>query len=276
MLQTTIRTTVSTTPKSGSPIRVTPLRSSTKTGKRYERSAQVQIEIRQMLSLPESEWVTRAGDIQNETLVFLIRRTHCKNDGICGELLQKLQTRIATYARRFTQNLNGIDEEDLLLKLEIKIIELVLTEESSRKRDFLEVAFAQATNRLALDLLKQRDNSTEGHVEELMGDAADEHGAEALDRAIEFVADTRPSPEKALVDLLEENRRYELLLKACCAVDDRRGLEAVLRHYGDGIPITSKERGKRTLKREFRKDPRQIKYWISTAPAQMRAGVGIT
>jgi len=229
-----------------------------------------------MLSLPESDWMAQAGDLQNETLVFLIRRTHGMNNGVCGELLLKLQTRIATHAHRFTQNLNGIDEEELVLTLEMKIIELVLTQEPSRKRDFLEVAFAQSTNRLALDLLKRRDNSPAGHVVEMAGDGSDEAGEEAVERPIEFVADARPGPDKVLFALRDQNRDYELLWKACSAVDDPRHLEAAILHYSHDMPVTSKQRGKPNLKRHFRKDPRRIKYWISTALAQMRAGLGST
>jgi len=42
-----------------------------------------------------------------------------------------------------------------------------------------------------------------------------------------------------------------------------------------GTTCTFQQRGRRNLQRHFRKDPRQIKYWIATALKQMRAALGI-
>jgi hypothetical protein len=78
-----------------------------------------------------------------------------------------------------------------------------------------------------------------------------------------------------LLNLQDENRRHQLLRKACNAVKDRRHLEAVILHYGHGIPITSKQRGKPNLEHRFRQPPRKIKYWIAMGLEQMRAALGI-
>jgi len=40
-----------------------------------------------MLSLPQSRWIGEAENLQNETLVFLIRKTRHVNDDLCGGLL---------------------------------------------------------------------------------------------------------------------------------------------------------------------------------------------
>jgi len=95
MIHNTVRsvdtvTTLEITHKPRPPVRVPPLVSSTKDGKPYERPAHVQAEIRKMLSLPQSRWIGEAENLQNETLVFLIRKTRHVNDDLCGGLLTVL------------------------------------------------------------------------------------------------------------------------------------------------------------------------------------------
>src|SRR5262245_30965033 len=75
------------------------LASRKKDGRPYERSANVQAEIRRVLSLPQSNWATEAESLQNETLVFLIRRTHGADEELCGSLLEELRTRILDRVR---------------------------------------------------------------------------------------------------------------------------------------------------------------------------------
>jgi hypothetical protein len=132
--------TLSTTPILRRPVRITPLVSSTKDGKPYARPAHVQAKISKILSLPRSCWVEEAENLENETLVFLIRRTHGVNDDICGGLMEELRKRIVARTRRFAQNLDDFDEEQLISNVEIKVLELLLTKEASREHDFLEIA----------------------------------------------------------------------------------------------------------------------------------------
>ena len=80
--------------------------------------------------------------------MFLIRQTHRANEELCGGLLQELRKRIIGRARRFVQSLDDIAAEEIVLKVEIEILELVLTKGPSRKTDFLEIAFAQAIESL--------------------------------------------------------------------------------------------------------------------------------
>ena len=227
-----------------------------------------------MSSLSRSRWVAEAENLQNETLVFLIRRTHRVNDEVCGGLLVELCRRINERTRRFARDLDNVDEEELLSTVEIRVLELVLSEERSRKHDILEIAFAQAVDRLAQDLLKKQRNSPMFNPAEIAADCSDEDG-DRIERPIESAADFRPGPEDILLNLDDRIHRHRLLQKALKAVTDPRHLEAAILHYAYGVPITSTQRGTENLKRHFRKDPRQIRYWIATAMKQMREALGI-
>ena len=255
-------------------MRVPPLASSTADGKPYERSATVHAEICKMLSLPQSCWIREAENLQNETLIFLIRQTHHAEDELRGQLLEELRKRIMGRARRFVQSLDDLAAEEIVLNVEIEILEAVLTNGPSRKADYLEIAFAQAVERLTIDATRKHNNSPMGHRGEVVADATDEDG-DPIERPIEFIPDDRPNPEDTLLNLQRENRRHELLRRACDAVKDRRRLKAVILHYAHGWPITSKYRGKPNLSRHFRANPRQIKYWIATSLDEMRAALGI-
>src|SRR5438128_761344 len=77
-------TTISPAPNPRRSVRVPPLVSLTKDDQRYQRSALTEAEIDKMLLLGRSLWVAEAESLKNETLVFLIRRTHGVNDEVCG------------------------------------------------------------------------------------------------------------------------------------------------------------------------------------------------
>ena len=93
-------TTLTNTHKPRPPVRVPPLVSLTKDGKRYERPAHVEAEISQMLPLPQSRLIGEARNLQNETLVFFIRKTRQVDNHVCGGLLAELTKRIPDLAGR--------------------------------------------------------------------------------------------------------------------------------------------------------------------------------
>src|SRR6266481_1960639 len=91
--------------KSGSVTPVEPLKSLNRDGKRYERSATVQTELGRILALPEYDWIAEAGHLQNETLVFLMRKTRRGDPEVYGCLFQELITRMTRPARRWVWGL---------------------------------------------------------------------------------------------------------------------------------------------------------------------------
>jgi hypothetical protein len=268
-----ISTTVSR-PRKPRPLRVPALKSSTKDGKRYKRFAHNEGQITEMVSHPPSVWLEKAPDLRNETLVFLIRRTHGFNDIVCGGLMEELQERIKACAGRYTQSLDDVDEETVLLNVEIRILERVIlkTKTGSRKQEYLEVAFGQEIQRVTLAEIKKLKRTPSGLVDDFC--ETDDEGR-TVKRPIEYLLDDGPGPVDRLLNLDATNVRHQLLRKACEAVPDRDQLHSIVLHYAHEVPITTKERGKNSLVKLFRKKPRKIKYWLETGMAQMRAALGV-
>src|SRR5437667_1423457 len=84
----------------GSLAPVEPLTSKTADGKSYERSASVQAEITRTLAIHPLEWLRQAPDLQNETMVHLIRQSRDRDSDLIGHLMQVLSKRIHRLARR--------------------------------------------------------------------------------------------------------------------------------------------------------------------------------
>ena len=174
--------------------------------------------------------------------------------------------------------MDDYDEEQFVSDLEMQILELVLTKQRSREREILEVAFGRAMKNLALNQVEKFKNSTAGNIADIAVDYTNVDGTEEgdqVDRPIEFLTDATSGPENILLNLDMRKHRHRLLRKALKAVPNPRHREAVILHHAHGIPITSCQRGKKCLTRHFRKNARQIKYWIATAMKQMRAALRI-
>jgi len=259
------------------PVVIRPLVSSTRAGKRYLRPAHVQDEIRRILPMAREDCMRHAKDLQNETLVFFIRLTHESDDELCGELTKELSKRIRSRSCGFCQDLDDYDKEQFLNDVEIQVLAKVLAKEPTRGREYLEVAFGQAIKRLALDEFEKFRNSAAGNIAEIAIDSSDEewHGEEEVERPIEFLPAATPGPEDILLLADTTEERLQLLQKALDAVEDPRQREAAILHWGHGIPLHSYKRGTPSLTRRFRKDARQIRYWLTTAMRQMRAALGI-
>jgi len=266
-------TTLSTRHKPRPAVRVPPLVSSTTGGKRYERPAHVEAEISKMLSLPQSRWIGEAQNLENETLASLVRKTHLVNDDLCGGLLAELSKRIPALARRRIMDLDDVAAEELVMNVESEIFQVLLAKERSRDSDYLEIAFRQAIDRLTVEAIRKLGRSPMGHRCQIVANPKDEDSVGI--KQLEVIPDNGPSPVDTLLNLEADNRLHQLVHKACDAVEDGRHLKAAILHYGHGVPITSTRRGQKSLQREFRKHPRQIKYWIATALEQMRAALGV-
>jgi len=257
---------------------IPPLVCCNKSGHRYVRPAHIQAELRSIVPLDPSEWIGRAENFQNETLVCLIRLTHDGHPPVCGILIEELRRRITHRAEKFCCEMDEYDQEQFVSDVEMQVLELVLTKQPSKEREILEVAFGRAMRNLALNQLKKFKNSTAGNIADMAVDYTNVDGAEEGDevqRPIEFLPDATSGPENILLNLDMRKQRHRLLRKALKAVSNPRHREAVILHHAHDIPITSCQRGKKCLTRQFRKDARQIKYCITTAMKQMRAALGI-
>jgi len=164
------------------------------------------------------------------------------------------------------------DEEQFLSGVEIKVLDLVLTKDPSRKRDFLEVRFGLTLRHLVRKELARFRDSAARTVPFPAGYANidSEDGPTDVARQLGRLRDPAASPEEALLSHEAESGRLRRLRNALNKVTDPRHREAVILHYGHGLPIASSVRGKECLTRHFRKKPWQIKYWLRTAMKQMR------
>src|SRR5207302_9977238 len=98
----------------------------------------------------------------------------------------------------------GLDRsiaEDIVMKVEIAVLELVVKEDHSPNSDFLEVSLVQAVQRRTLDAIRNYKRSPMGRRGTVPAAVAiddnDEDGDE-IERPIEFVADGRPGPQDIL------------------------------------------------------------------------------
>jgi hypothetical protein len=259
--------------KSPSVTAVELLKSLNRDGKRYERSATVLTELGRILSLPQYDWIAEAEHLQNETLVFLIRKTRRGDPEVYGCLFQELITRITRHARRWVWGLDPTIAEEIVSKVEIDIMNLVLAQESSRKTEVLEVAFARAVKRRTVNAARNHKGSPMGRRGRIQADATDEDGDE-IERPIELVADDRPGPQTILLETEDEARRPELIRKLLDAVKHPQQREALDLHYLGGLPITSRDPGKTDLVRRLQATSGQIKHRIAAGLKAIRKAIG--
>jgi len=227
-----------------------------------------------LLGVPEANWLAEAEDLQNETLVFLVRRTRDAYPDLYAGLFRKFSKRLTRLARLPLRGLDRTTGQEIVLKVEIDIMVLVLAEKPSRKSEFLEVAFAQAVERRTVNLIEKHKNSPLGHHADILPGAMDEDGDD-IERPIELAPDDGPGPEEILLELWDEDLRDQLIQKVCDAVKDPQDLEAFLLHYRDGVPITSTDPAKENLVRDFQETEGQIKHRLSRTMKVIRRRLGV-
>ncbi|HEY2383262.1 MAG TPA: hypothetical protein VGK48_18965 [Terriglobia bacterium] len=253
--------------------RVPVLKAKTKDGRRYQRPPHVEAQNAEMLRLSESEWVARREGLENETLVFLILRTHRVNDTVCGVLTEELRERQDARVRRFTQQLDPVDEETVLMNVDTRVMQLLFTPTPGRKSAYLQARFAKEVGDLAIAEIKKLGNTPMGNIADF--DERTDEDVKKPKRPIEFVPDDGPGPNDFLLKLDARNTRHQLLRIACENVPDRRALRATVLYFGHDIPITSTRRGQKCLTRMYRKPAHEIRYWIDSTLARMRAALGV-
>ncbi len=260
---------------SGPLVRVEPLTSSTEDGKPYQRSATVEAELGRILRLPPAEWLAEAKQLQNESLVYLIRSIVRRsdligNEELFGYLVQELNDRTVEIASRWTSGFDEITAEEIQWKVEERVISLLTAKTVSRNTEFLEMAFVQAVEGFAINLADKYRRSVGRHA--VVDCELDDEGNE-IKRPIELAADNRPNPEATLLQALEDARQPELIQKAYAAVEDPRHLDAAIRFWGHGQPVRAKD-AEFDLERHFQVPARQIRYWLWSAMKAMRKAIG--
>jgi hypothetical protein len=246
-----------------------PLTQSTKKGKQYARFPDVEEEIRRMLGLDPASWDPEG--LKSETLVFLIRslvREPARHN-VLGRLFDHLGRRVVVITRDYTAMLPRAVRDEVEDQVRSRIVELLFTDKATRGSEFLEIAFREKVDALALNELRRAKRQLRSRQFGTL-DPGPESGARAdLDQSVE-VPDHRPGPED---ELLEREVR-ELLNKGLDAITDNRHRQAILLRFEHGWQIRDNDPSTPTLSTHFDVSPRQIQNWIKTAVSEMRKAMG--
>jgi hypothetical protein len=232
----------------------------------------VEAEIGRILTLPESDWIGTAADLRSETLVFLIRESRGGKTEVLGRLVRELSKRIISRVTYLTRELPPMAAEEVTLQVEMDVLELVLTGDSSRRGEYLEVSFGVSIRMRTSSVIEthaRRNSFLVGCLDDII--TYDDDG-EATERRLPLTAREWPNPETILLGKEEDDRRQVCVQKAYGAVSVRT-MEAVLLHYAYGWPLASKKPHKQNLARHFKSTASQMRYRIAKALKAMRTAV---
>ena len=236
----------------------------------YERWPDIEAENQRVSALNRCQWIDEAKHVPNETLLFMIRQIGRDDEEFLGTLLLEMSNRTVNISTRCAQHPDPIVVEQIARKVDLQILELVLSDKASKQLDFLEVAFSLAVERRTIDALRNHNRSAMGRRGQIFFHLDDQSGIESdeVERALEFAADGGHSPENVVL-------LRDFYQKACAAVKDARDLDAVILFHVHGWPVESKDPRKPDLAHYFDESPRQVRYRIEKAMDRMKHAVGI-
>jgi hypothetical protein len=239
------------------------LKSSTASGKNYQRTSTVDDQIQRVLRLHQSEWIREAPNLKTETIVFLMRLVRRADEQLFFEFFKELSARIVRIANRGASGYRLKPEvvQEIVEDVELKVLELVLADTACRKTDFLEVAFGRHVKCRALNRTRKHNNSVQAHLGfiEVPSDYDDSAADQAME-PLELTPDSRPSPEAIAI-------KNVLLDKAWAVIDDPRIVHALFLHYYENWPIEE-------LMQLFGATRRHVKYMLEKGLRQMRDAIG--
>jgi hypothetical protein len=256
-----------------STVEVRPLTSTNAAGIPYTRFEATEIQIGMMLLLLHPAWILAAPDLLAETLVYLIREIHGRDDELFGLLAAELSKRVYRIGGAFALGFDVITKEAILWRVEQQIFDLVLAETPSRQSEFLEIAFGQAVERRPNDAVEKHEASTWGRRGDVPGSPIGDDDGEEIDR-IEYAADGRPGQEATLLQREDVAVRRKWYRQARRAVKNPRDLEAVTLRYCEGWAITSSDPSVPTIVRHLNETEGKVRYRIDRAKKQMREALG--
>jgi len=245
-------------------------------GTPYTRRSDVADAIALAIALPKEQWVelaerSDAARLPSEVLVFLTRSAAATDKDVFSKLMWQLHLRIEKVAKRWARGFDRDTTEEVIERVQKKVIEIALTTPPSRQSDFLEVAFNRAVERYTINAVEKRRNaplplSPKEHY-------AFEDDGEDTERPTERVEDDSPQVEE-LVSLLQDRvRRGPLLRRAQAAVKDIRHYQAILLYHGFGWPYTSSDPSAPCLQEYFKVSERQIRNWIKDGMAAIQTAL---
>jgi hypothetical protein len=208
----------------------------------------------------------------SEAQIYFIRNSDPKSRAFYDRLFQQLAGRAGRVIHKAFRGLDRSDAKELAMQVESRVMQLILDTKPSPAAELLEIRFDQAVEAIAIDALRVYMRSPMGALRGQPAIQLEDEGAE-IERPLEVFLAGGPGPEDVLLVLREQERRHQLLRKACQAVPDRRHLKAAILHWGYDWPITSRNRNERSLTRHFGVSERQMHRWLDNAMKAMRAAL---
>jgi hypothetical protein len=249
--------------------RVAPLTTKNAAGELLVRPPFVDAAIAVAIPVPESERGRMISRMLTEPLIYFIRRTWRKSETVYAQLYKEISRRATGLFRANTRGLDWREAEDIIVRGEARIMELVLAKEPTAKSDFLEIAFTQMVEKEAYNLLRTYLRAPLGeHRGELS--VKDEDGKEIKRPWEAVVADDSLGPEDLLLHLNDRNERHRLLRRACAAVPNREQLKALIFIFGYDWPLTSADKNKPSIVRHFGVSERTAQRWKEEGMRAMR------
>ena len=252
--------------------RIKPLTSRKADGTAYEREDNVLDCIARYQGVPESVRISEAPRMPSEALMYFIRNTDSKSGAFYDRLFQQLSGRAGRVIHKTFRGLDPSDAKELSMQVQSQVMQLIIDTKPSPAAELFEIRFDQAVETTALQALRVYMRSPMGALRGKLAIQLDEEGDE-MERPLEVFLAGGPGPEDVLLVLREQERRHQLLRKACQAVSDRRHLKAAILHWGYDWPITSKNRNERSLTRHFGVSEAQMHRWLDGAMKAMRAAL---
>lgn len=249
-----------------------PLTKTDQDGDPYERFADVEVQIAEVLATEPSTWSPET--LKSETLVNLIRCLRARNDMTnLGRLMKCLAARVTQIAKDFTSGMNSSQAYEFIREIGQEVNVLIFMHPATRKSEYLEIAFREAVQQQAIRLITRLTKVRTREVSDSLLHATDP----PEDGSTSFI-DSRPDgsepPDELVIEAEQKRRTPEWIRQGLNAISNPLHREAVVLHHLEGWPIKSKIPDIPDLSTRFGKSDRQIQNWINKALEQMRAALG--
>ncbi len=248
---------------------------SSKTGKPYCRHDAVEVEISAALAVDPQHWLEANGRPKRwrlETLVHLIRLRAAASDGhMLGVLLAEFLARAKPTIDSRAQGYGLADSEAIEIEVGDALVDLILAPAPTRMSEYLEVdARTMIRQRTDRAVAQRTDLPKARHF---LATETDDDGGQSS--TVEGLPDPSLDPLEHLLES-EAAASKGLVRRLLRAVKDPRHRKAFILHKLRGWPYASPDADVPTLCSHFAPvGERQIRNWITTAIAQMRAAHGV-
>jgi hypothetical protein len=206
-----------------------------------------------------------------ETLVHLILQMRPGDPELCAALLAELAGSIVRFARKATREWDPGAAEEIIATVRFQVLLRLLTEDSSRKTEFLEVSFGEAIAGYTAAACKAAIKIADKRGYVFTG-AVDDDGDE-IERPMELLPSDYASPEEAVIEARKQELVQALLDTAALYIKDPRCLQAVVLHVVEGIPLTSNNPEEDTLTRIFDATLGQVQHMLKAGWRALRRAV---